>query len=437
MAIGGFHDVIVGPIAVGQILEVHHVVSVRIHEALVRAAAQHVVHDGSNTGAGDGGVRTEGAVIIAIDPAVLDGADDGLIVPVALLNVREDVLAAVVQLTEAHGDHSELRTGHSLVGLEGPVRVADDDAQTGQRADRGRVPVAVLHIRVLDVGGNLLVQQQVVEHLGHLGAGHVPVGAEGAVGVAVQESDVILRVQPARDAGILGIRHGEAPLRIDGHIAGQGDRGHSGGQAAVGAPALEGVAISGRHIRGQIDDGAAALADGADLRAAVGVEGQLVGSTDGAAATAVRPQRHGDRVEIAVLRGEGDLIGLIHRQIAQRGGLVLQRILEGVVNAVVILIHILVPGALFAAPECLQALVHDLPQARAGEDRLQFVIVALDAGRHFRGQRRRQGAVLAGRTLHRLGDALRIRSLNADINVVARSRQSGLREEHTQDQRDR
>ena len=96
---------------------------------------------------------------------------------------------------------------------------------------------------------------------------------------------MILRVQPAGDAGILGIRHGEAPLRIDGHIAGQGDRGHSGGQAAVGAPALEGVAISGRHIRGQIDDGAAALADGADLRAAVGVEGQLVGSTDGAAAT--------------------------------------------------------------------------------------------------------------------------------------------------------
>ena len=57
--------------------------------------------------------------------------------------------------------------------------------------------------------GDILVQQQVVEHLGHLGAGHVVLRAEGPFGIAEQVLDVVVGVQQVRHAAVVRVHRGD------------------------------------------------------------------------------------------------------------------------------------------------------------------------------------------------------------------------------------
>ena len=84
--------------------------------------------------------------------------------------------------------------------MEGAVRIAGEHAQGGQRLHRVSVPGAVGHIGEGDRGGHILVIQKGVEHLSHLGPGHVSVRAEGAVGIAAEVGDVVAGIQPAANA---------------------------------------------------------------------------------------------------------------------------------------------------------------------------------------------------------------------------------------------
>lgn len=70
MGVSGLHDGVVTPIAVTQIHKVYQLVLVAVDIALVRIAAQHVVHDDTHFHTGNVVAGTEGVVGIAADPAV-------------------------------------------------------------------------------------------------------------------------------------------------------------------------------------------------------------------------------------------------------------------------------------------------------------------------------------------------------------------------------
>ena len=69
VVVGGFHDVVVGPMLLN-VRERGQLVGVLVHEVLVSGAAQHVVDNGRHFRAGDGVVGTERAVAVAVNPAV-------------------------------------------------------------------------------------------------------------------------------------------------------------------------------------------------------------------------------------------------------------------------------------------------------------------------------------------------------------------------------
>ena len=70
VGVGGLHDLVIGPVDAGHIGELIQFLRVAIHIVHIRAAAQHVVHNGGHLGAGNGGVGPETPVGIAADPAV-------------------------------------------------------------------------------------------------------------------------------------------------------------------------------------------------------------------------------------------------------------------------------------------------------------------------------------------------------------------------------
>lgn len=196
VAVGGLHDVEVGPMGIRQIGKVRQPVRVFHDVGLIRAAAQHAVHDSRRLGAGDRGVGAEGAVRIPGDPAVFDRADHIIVVPRLRRHIAEDVAAAGTQLGKAHGDRCELRPGDAPARREAAAAHPVEYAEGGQRVDRIGVPGAVVHVGKADGDGDVLVQQQVVEHLGGFGPGHIAVGDEQPAGIAAQVLDVAGGIEP-------------------------------------------------------------------------------------------------------------------------------------------------------------------------------------------------------------------------------------------------
>ena len=234
VAVGGLHGVPVGPVALAHVRKGAKLAEMAADVALVCIALQQTAGDGCHLGAGDGVVRPEGPVRIAVDPAACGREVDVLGCPVAARHIGE-ALGALRQPFKAAGNGGELSAGHGGVGPEAAVRVAGDDAELLHIADVVGGPVALCHIGE-GVGVGLicrhLLGQQAGEHGGHLGAGHVAVRLEGAVGVTRQEGEVVGAVQLRRLAvdeghrGVVlsvhrnaGIADGEGVGLIGGHIA--------------------------------------------------------------------------------------------------------------------------------------------------------------------------------------------------------------------------
>ncbi len=74
VGIGGLCDLVVSPVSVRHIGELFQFICVAVHIGFIRTAVQHPVDDGGHLGAGDGVVRTEAAIGVAGDPAILDRA---------------------------------------------------------------------------------------------------------------------------------------------------------------------------------------------------------------------------------------------------------------------------------------------------------------------------------------------------------------------------
>ena len=248
MAVHSLGDGVPGPVGLGQVAELPQLVLVPVHVALIRRAAQHVVHNDRHLGPGDGVVRPEAPVGIPADPAVGAGVGDVRIVPGVPGHVGEPRLPVDLQVGEAHRDGHELRPGDGVVRPEGPVRIALHHAQGGQRVHRLGVPRVGGHVGEGHGDGHVLVQKQGVEHLGHLGAGHAPVRPEGVVGVAGQVGVVVVGVQPAGHAGVVGIGQDPLPHGVQvGPALGHAELVPGGvvvaGAVLLGVPAHELIAL--------------------------------------------------------------------------------------------------------------------------------------------------------------------------------------------------
>ena len=108
VGIGGLDNVVISPIRLRYIRELAQLVLVAVHIVLVRRAAQHPVDDGGHFGTGNGVVRAESPVLIAVDPAIPDRANHLVIEPVAGIHIGKDVLAAGIQVGKPHGNDLSL-----------------------------------------------------------------------------------------------------------------------------------------------------------------------------------------------------------------------------------------------------------------------------------------------------------------------------------------
>ena len=182
-----FVQVIAPHVHLGRRQEVGHALGLAIEDA---------VYHCEGLCADDALVRAEGAVGVAVYPAVACGKLDALLCPVAV-DVAEG-LGVDVKLCKARYDRCKLRTGDALVRLEAAVGVALDDAHVRKRRYRAAAPCAVLD--VAEAAGGLivlrarLVGQQAEEDSCYLCAADVVIRADGAVGVAddVVEVDLLI-----------------------------------------------------------------------------------------------------------------------------------------------------------------------------------------------------------------------------------------------------
>ena len=95
VGVGRFHDAVVCPVGVAEIAEAAQCIS-SVDERFIRHAAQHAVGDRRHFRTGDGVLRTESAVFVAADPAILDAADDHIIEPVPCMDIAIAVNSARV-----------------------------------------------------------------------------------------------------------------------------------------------------------------------------------------------------------------------------------------------------------------------------------------------------------------------------------------------------
>ena len=179
---------------------------------ILRNPVQYPVDHGHGLRAGDVGIRTEGAVLEALDPAQLRSPLDVLLRPVAL-NIGEGLLAAALAGVEPGADGGELSTGDGRLGIEGRGAAALHDAQTGHGGD-GRVgPVIVRHVGVGVAGEQIAVTdgilQQAEENGGGLRTGDQAVGPDVAVHVADDIGEVVAVIQQIRrGAAVVSHRFG-------------------------------------------------------------------------------------------------------------------------------------------------------------------------------------------------------------------------------------
>ena len=116
MAVGGLYGVPVGPVALVYVRKGAKLAEMAADVALVCIALQQTAGDGRHLGAGDGVVRPEGPVRIAVDPAArvaaklmylaaqwLLGTSEKLLVPSVSLSKRLAMAANSARVTEASG----------------------------------------------------------------------------------------------------------------------------------------------------------------------------------------------------------------------------------------------------------------------------------------------------------------------------------------------
>ena len=213
----------------GQVGELGELVSVLDDKRHVGLTVQHAVDDGGHLSAGDQPVGTEGAVAVTLDPPVLDGVDHVAVEPIVGVHIGEDVDAAGGHLGKAHGHGGELSAGDLPVGLELVVANAVYNAQLRHDVDGSGVPGAVGHVVEGGLSVHILVLQEVVEHLGGLGAGHVAIGPEAVVGIAEQVLNVVVGLQQVGHAGLVRIGGVFGVLLNHDRAAGSGNSFHVAG----------------------------------------------------------------------------------------------------------------------------------------------------------------------------------------------------------------
>lgn len=204
-----------------------HVVGPLVHvvkQILFRLGrtVQDAVDERHGLGAGDVAVGTEGVVGIALDPAVVVGLGD-----LADGSVTGDVckagLAVAGGLIEAGGDGGKLGAGDGLVRAEGSVGIALDDAKRGHGGDGVIEPGAagnvaeVVGLREVPVAD--VVLEQAEEDSGDLGTGDLAARLDGAIGIADDVGEVVVRIQLVRavDLDVVALLAG-----VDGVVEGDG-----------------------------------------------------------------------------------------------------------------------------------------------------------------------------------------------------------------------
>ena len=278
---------------------------------LVCFASQQAVDDGHDLRAVDLIVSAEGAVAIAVDPAVLGGIADVFRRPIAGGNIVEaaelfhDFLGTIsVDLEETDGHRGELGTGNGIVGGKDGLALTVGDAIVGEVLHIARVPRFTGNIRKLSVcrsgnGVTVLLCQQAGENRGGFTAGHAAGGTKGAVRIADDVNAVALGLLHFGD-GQLTVFVGLALFRLV-QISLDGDVlillrvllvvGHDDGNAMILV-----------HIRaiGQLHGDAASLAD-RNFRTSNGTAGICADNLDGQ-----RPA-----VTVRILIAAGDLAVLV------------------------------------------------------------------------------------------------------------------------------
>ena len=177
---------------------VQKLLGVAVGGKAVAGAAQGFVQDGGYLGAGQAGIGPESPIPHAYNPPLLYSGVDIAGCPPG--NIREVAVRAIRKAKAlAHGG-DELRPGDGAARLESAVLIAAEDARLRQGVDGGVIPVARVHVLKLALGHGGLGRQQVVEHLGHLGAGHGPVRIEAGAGFPVH----VCRMAAGHQQGIGG-----------------------------------------------------------------------------------------------------------------------------------------------------------------------------------------------------------------------------------------
>ena len=185
--------------SIGVVAPLDHVV-VQVLYGL-RKTLEDAVYERHRLGTGDLVIRTEGAVGITVDPAVVGSGADFVLCPVGC-NVAEVNSGRVGLVIKTSCDRSELRTGDRRIRIELALTVTLYDAHSAQRRNRVVVPctgcyvgVAVGLRRVCIAG---LIGQQTEEDGCYLSTGNAVLRTNGAVRIAYDVSIVVIAVQTGR-----------------------------------------------------------------------------------------------------------------------------------------------------------------------------------------------------------------------------------------------
>ena len=134
-------DVIEAPEARADIAEASALA--RVDGVKVAQTTKHAVDDRRRFRAGDVGVRREGPVAGADDPAVLRSGRDRAVRPVGLRDITE-ADAAACRLGKARCDRGELCARDGALRLKAVLTDALDDAEPGKGLYRLRIPRVLL-----------------------------------------------------------------------------------------------------------------------------------------------------------------------------------------------------------------------------------------------------------------------------------------------------
>ena len=208
--VGGLGDMFIGPVTAGH---VHKLRGNSVGGKAGAGALQGFVQNGCHLAALDALVRPEGAVGKAADPILGHGLVDKALGPVAGHVGKARAAGGEAVKALAHGG-DELRPGDGVVGPEGAIFIAAEDVQLHQGVHRGGVPGAGADVGEAAACHRRVRGQQVVEHLGHLGAGHGPVGIEACALFTGHVRFVAAHHQQGvgGEGLLLAVLHGDAAL---------------------------------------------------------------------------------------------------------------------------------------------------------------------------------------------------------------------------------